>query len=284
MQDARSQSHRGAVFLSASGLFASILAALCLCVGCADPARALDDAQESARNGDYEGQREILRRALESSPEDLPLLMEAARYYLRSSPQGRYKPRLALHYAMRAARASESPDGEVSKLVFKAYRAAGSLEEERELLVAGLRAVGHPDSEAPQLRQPVDPDLLEPTLANLREQKRREEGGQPLPPCEEGMAYIPAGRYPTGPESFTRDETIEVQGLCIDQVAPGGLASQFENAAALDAACSAVDKRRCSDNEMQVACGAMAAVLGTHPACVMNRVLRCCSAPHLRTP
>ena len=282
MQDARSQRRQSAILPSALSLFVSILVALCLCVSCADPARALEDAQESARNGDYEGQREIIRRALESSPEDLPLLMAAARYYLRSPPEGRYKPRLALHYAMRAARASEYPDGEVSKLVFKAYRAAGSLEEERELLVAGLRAVAHPDAETPQLRQPVDPDLLEPTLANLREQKRREEGGQPLPRCEEGMEYIPAGRYPTGPESFTREETIEVQGLCIDQVVPGGLASQLGSDAELDAACSAVDKRRCSVGERQVACGAMAAVLGTHPACVMKRVLRCCRAPQLR--
>jgi len=284
MQDARSQTYRSARPLSVSSFFASILATLCLFLGCADPAEALKDAQESARNGDYEEQREILRSALESSPDDLPLLMEAARYYLRSPPQGRYKPRLALHYAMRAARASEYPDGEVSKLVFKAYRAAGTLEEERDLLMAGLRAVGHPDAEVPQLRQPVDPDLVEPTLENLREQKRREEGGKPMPPCEQGMAYIPAGRYPTGPESSSREDTIVVQALCIDQVRPGGLASQLESASALSAACAAADKRLCSEDEMLVACGAMMAVLGTHPACVMNRVLRCCGAPNRRTP
>lgn len=246
-------------------------------LGCSvDPVQALEEATARGEVGDFEGEREILRRALESSPEDVPLLIAAARYYLRSGPDGRYKPRLALHYAMRAARASEHPDSDVSKLMFKAYRAAGTLEEERELLTAGLQAVLHPEAGDPQLRKPVDPELLEPTLENLREQKRREEGGERPQPCEDGMAYVPAGRYPIGSDSFSRDDLPEVQSFCIDQLQAGALGSKLESVAALGEVCSAAAKRRCSKDEMQVACGAMAGVLGVHPACVMNRVLRCC--------
>jgi hypothetical protein len=202
--------------------------------------------------------------------------MAAARYYLRSGSDGRYKPRLALHYAMRAARASEQPDSDVSKLMFKAYRAAGSLEEERDLLVAGLQAVGHPDARGPRLRKPVDPDLLEPTLENLREQKRREEGGERRKPCEDGMAYIPAGHYPSGPDSSGRDDVLAVQAFCIDQLRAGELGSKLETMSAIADICSEAGKRRCGQDEMQVACGPMAGVLGVHPACVMNKALRCC--------
>ena len=237
----------------------------------------LADAEQSAADGDFEGQREVLRRGLEASPEDVPLLMAAARYYLRIEPEGRYKPQLALHYAMRAARGSGYPGEELSRLLSQAYRAAGGLEEERALLLAGLNAVGHPDANAPMLRQPVDHDLLEPTLANLREQKRREEGAKPRSRCLAGMAYVPAGRYPPGTEAALENVLIEVDAFCIDQLQPGGVASRFKNSAELGEKCAAVGKRLCRRAEMQVACGAMAGVFGVHPACAMNRVLRCCS-------
>ena len=275
MLDASSQPYRVSRFIRVGRLLVLLLVGTT--VGCsADPEKSLQDAAASNEAGDFEGEREILRRALESSPDNVPLLLAAARYYLRSGPDGRYKPRLALHYAMRAARASERPSGDVSKLLFKAYRAAGSLDEERDLLAAGLHAVGHPDANEPRLRKPVDPDLLEPTLENLREQKRREEGGQRRQPCEDGMAYIPAGRYPSELNAPSGDDVLEVHEFCIDQLRAGALGSQLESAAAIAEICADSAKRRCSQDEMQVACGAMAGVLGVHPACVMNKVLRCC--------
>jgi len=242
--------------------------------GCADPAAALAEAEASAAAGDFERQRQILRDALESSPDDVPLLVAAARYYLRSPPEGRYKPRLALHYALRAKDAADAPSEELSRLMFTAYRAAGGFESGQELVRQGLEAVGHPDAANPKGLQPVDPDLVEPTLANLIEQRRRWDKGPPGPPCGADSGYIPAGRYPVA-----GDGEREISGVCIGVLGAGELATQLAADADVAAACKASRRRACSAEEALVACTAMVKVLGAHPACTMRSVVRCCATP-----
>jgi hypothetical protein len=255
-------------------LLAGALLLATTAAGCADPEAALVQAEASQAAGDFERQRQILRDALESSPDDVPLLVAAARYYLRPEPEGRYKPRLALHYAMRAKGAADAPSEELSRLMFTAYRAAGGLESGHELVRQGLEAVGHPDAANPRRLRPVDPDLVEPTLANLIEQRRRWDAGPPGPPCAVGRGYIPAGRYPVG----GRGER-EIAAVCIGVLGPGELATQLAADVDIAAACRASGRRACSAAEALVACTAMASVLGAHPACTMDSILRCCAAP-----
>ncbi len=260
--------------LSVASLVLSALLMALQVVGCADPEAVLADAEQSRLAGDFEREREVLRRGLEASPEDLPLLLAAARYYLRSEPEGRYKPRLALHYAMRASQASTGSDPEVSRLLYKAYRAAGGLQEGDELVKRGLEAVRHPDATAPKRLRPVDPDLVEPTLENLIEQRRRWREGPPPSPCPPGTGYIPAGRYPVSDTSAR-----EVTAFCIDTLGSGELATKLASASELAAACEAGGRRACSPGEMLVACSAMVTTLGAHPACTMEPIMRCCVAP-----
>ena len=274
MQDARAQTAttRSGQTPSLAVLFVLLSVLAVVTPSCADPASALADANESRLAGEFAREREILRAALESSPDDVPLLMAAARYYLRAEPEGRYKPRLALHYAMRASRQPHSSDPAVSALLFTAYRAAGGSDEGRELVQRGLEAVGHPDAANPVSLQAVDPDLVEPTLRNLIEQRRRWSEG-PQPACPPGTGHIAAGRYPVGPSGER-----EVAGFCIDVLAAGELATQMDTLADLESACGLRDRRVCSSDELLVGCTAMRAVLGQHPACTKDRILRCCLA------
>ncbi len=256
--------------------------------GCSDPGEVLAEVRELAAAGDYEVQREVLRRGLESHPEDVPLLLQAVEFYLREAPEGRYRPRLALHYAMRAARVAGAPRPEVSRLLFKAYRAAGSSDQELALLREGLQAVHHPDAMAPRQRQRLDPELVELTLANLREQKRRQDRTPDTSPCVPPMVWIPPGRYPFIHQPATSAEveqhnstevSVLISGVCIDRLMPGSLASLLVDRAAVGKNCQAAGKRACSVAEQQVACGAMLGVLGTHPGCLSERALRCCRDP-----
>jgi len=274
MQDARSHAAvagRVKTLPVTGALLLCFLLSFAAC-SCVDPEAALVEAEASRVAGDFEREREILRTALEASPDDVALLMAASRYYLRAEPERRYKPRLALHYAMRASQAADSPNQEVSRLLFTAYRAAGGSEGGRELAKLGLGAVGHPDAEDPRGLRPVDPDLVEPTLANLIEQRRRWDEG-PTPPCPPGTGHIPAGRYPVGAGG-----EHEVAGFCIDVLAAGELATQQASAADIEAACRARDRRLCRVDESLVACTAMLAVFGAHPACTVDLVQRCCRA------
>ncbi len=164
--------------------------------GCGNPGRDLQRFTALTDAGDDASAEEHLRGALERHPDDVDLLLAAADFYLRADPAAEpyYKPRLSLHYAMRADKAAAYGDPRATEAMVRAHRGAGGFEETDELVREGLAGLNHPDADAPVALQPVDPDLVEPSVANVLEQRRRDA----LPPwsCGVGLVLVPAGSYP----------------------------------------------------------------------------------------
>lgn len=228
-------------------------------VGCksADDHRAA--AADALQQGDFEAAEDALRTGLERHPDDVALLVAAGEFYLTTFPEERYKPRLALHYAMRADRAADNNDEAAAALLVRAWRANGGSPMGDQLVAEGLSQLGHADMRAPTRLGAADPDLLAPSPENLREQARRDRmraSGEE--PCGAGLAYVAAATWPVD------DGEVVVGPLCAERGSPPGT-------------CSARGLRACTPDEVAVLCGPMKAVLGQHPACVDATVGRCCA-------
>lgn len=207
--------------------------------------------------GDDTAAQDTLRDALESHPDDVELLLAGAHFYLRADAPDHWKPRLSLHYAMRADQASGSSDARATAAMMRAHRAAGGFEQTEGLVRQGLAAVRHPDAEAPTLLSPVDPDLIEPTLPNILEQRRRDEARRRGIVCDDGLIGVPAGLYPTD------GGDLEVDEHCVE-----------ERGHAEPAVCAHRGLRDCRVAERAVAAGPMAGLLRGAPS-----DHRCCAEP-----
>lgn len=237
---------------SALLLIALLLAA---CTSAADYAA---QAQQKIELGDVVAAQETLTRALESHPDDVELLLIAGELALQPVPEEHYTPRLALHYALRADRAAVHQDPRATRLLTRAYRAAGGTPLGDTIVQQGLEQLGHRDARAPRRLSAADPDLLEPTAANLREQVRRDAARRDgVTPCPSDRVHVPAGRYPADGLEVT------VDAYC---VARGGTTG-------------CLDGRTCSGPEARVACTALRAVLGDDPSCADPTLSRCCAEP-----
>ncbi len=127
---------------------------LALAAGCVSAEESLQRFQRGEAEGEFEAAESALRTGLEAHPDDVPLLLAAAGFYLRSEPSGLRRPRLSLHYLLRLDRVL-GPDPRTGRLFLEAYQAAGTLPEEAELIQRGLTAIRHPEAEAPRARPPL---------------------------------------------------------------------------------------------------------------------------------
>lgn len=228
--------------------------------GCTRAETYRADAESAVVSGEFDEAERVLREGLERHPEDIELLIAAGEFYLRPFPEERYKPRLALHYAMRADRDADNNDPRAAGLLVRAWRANGGSEMGDRLVQEGLHQLGHPDQRAPKRLQIADPDLLAPTSANLREQKRR-EGLADQEPCGSGLSFVDGAMWPL-PDGTQAD----LAPFCAERSARTGT-------------CAARGLRACTPDEGAVLCGPMLSVVGRHPACVDPTVGRCCAAP-----
>ena len=237
--------------------------------GCADPEKALSAYEVEVESGDFVAAEEGLRQALERHPQDVELLCAAAEFYLQEESSDYYKPRLALHYAMRADQAALGADADAARLLGMAHRAAGgwtALPEGEALLAAGLQQLQHPDAGDPQRLRPFDSDLLEPTLKNVLEQKLRWEKGRVEPTCPEDQLLVPEGRYPIpsknegeGPPVQTE---VAVAAFCILRMP------------SLGPSCTGDAERPCNAEETAVVRNSLAGMLWGDPLAA-----RCCYEP-----
>jgi hypothetical protein len=249
-----------------------ILALLVLVFGCSSPEGVRRDFEQADGAGEHAEAEAVLRAGLEKHPDDPALLVVAGSFYLRSLPPESYKPRLALHYAMRAAQETQANDPDALALLKRAQLAAGGLgttDLASKVLRRGLDAVGEYDAQ-PKGFRPFDADLLDGTGAQVKEQlarwKARDEAG---PVCPGGMASVAAG-------TWDLKESTDVAGFCVDERAEGGLVVATDPTVR-DLHCANRDLRACSDEELAVACGPLKAVLPDHPGCADPRIVRCCA-------
>ena len=131
---------------------ALVIAAVCGLQACGPaPDEALASAQTYLDAGDYDGAQSAFRRGLERHPDDVPLLLTAANFYLRADAEDHYKPRLGLHYASRASRADDADRVEVTSALVRALRAMDQHGEASETLAGALsRRPGDPTLQALQ--------------------------------------------------------------------------------------------------------------------------------------
>ncbi len=248
------------------------LLVLLLLVACSSPEDAQRDFTRALDAGDDATAERTLREGLEKHPDEVNLLIAAGHFYLRADPAEHYKPRLALHYAMRATKATRASDPRATDLLKRAQLAAGGIVANtdlgREVLQRGLEAVGEEQTEPVGFR-PFDPDLLGGTGAEIREQLRRwkkQDSGKPL--CPRNMAAIPEGKWEL-PELTT------VGAFCVEDRLDGGL--RLLEAGDVEPWCAEKERRVCTPDELSVACGPLAQVLRDHPQCADARVARCCA-------
>jgi hypothetical protein len=230
--------------------------ALIALVGCSSLERDRRSVADALATGEDAATEALLREVLERRPEDIELLLTASDFYVRADAPDYYRPRLSLHYAMRADRAAGFTDARATLAMVRGHRAAGGFEESDALVREGLAGVDHPDAQAPVRLEPVDPDLVEVTLPNLIEQRRRQTDGRPTPVCEEGLLLVPVGEYPSA--------TIE-EPYCVeerDRPAP--------------IPCDQLELRACTEPERSVAAGAVAGLLKGEPD-----GHRCCGDPSI---
>lgn len=235
-----------------------LLLLLSFALGCGDAARDRERVHEALQSGDDAGAEALLREALERHPEDVDLLLQASDFYLRADAPEFYKPRLSLHYAMRADRAATYGEPRAAAAMVRAHRGTGGFEEGDELIQQGLAGLNHPDADAPFTLQPVDPDLVEPSPKNLREQRRRDAAGPET--CDDGMELVPAGTYPL--TDATEDAVVE-DSFCVEQAGRP-----------VSVSCESRELRDCEPTEAAVVAGPMSGLLAG-PA--TNH--RCCAPP-----
>jgi hypothetical protein len=225
-------------------------------LACHDPQEDRAKVAERIESGDDADAETRLKRSLERHPDDLELLLLASEFYLRAHAEEYYKPRLSLHYAMRADKAAGYADSRATAAMVRAHRGAGGFAETDALVRQGLAGLNHPDADAPWVVQPVDPDLVEPSLENLREQRRRATAGPDR--CEVGFRLVPAGRYP-----LDDGTTAVVDGpFCVE-----------ERGRPVIVSCPTRDLRDCDDVESAVVAGPVAGLLSGAAA-----DHRCCSS------
>lgn len=247
-------------------MLACLLAVATVVGGCRTGESYREEVLEELQMGDLDGAEAVLREGLERHPGDVALLVTAGEFYLTTFPEERYKPRLALHYAMRADRAADNNDEAAAALLVRAWRANGGSPMGDRLVEDGLAQLGHDDVRAPKRLGAADPDLLDPSAANLREQARRDrQRATGEDPCGAGLGYVAAATW-----EIEGGREVVVGPLCAERGAPAGT-------------CSARGLRACTPDEVAVLCGPMKGVLGHHPACIDATVGRCC-APTLTDP
>ena len=242
--------------LAMSALRDLLLLTLLALTACGDPADDLARVHRAQDDGDDPAVEAVLREGLERHPDDLELLLVAAGFYLRAEAEDYYRPRLSLHYAMRADRVANYQDPRATRAMVMAHRGAGGFDEAQPLIRDGLAGIGHPDSEDPVRLAPVDPDLLVPTLPNLVEQRRRQTEGRPTPVCADGLLLVPEGEYLPG---------LAVQAFCVE-----------EQGRTAPIACVTLGLRDCSEAEVGVVAGPVAALLRGPAAGA-----RCCTDPEI---
>jgi hypothetical protein len=256
---------------------ASLLLLVVLGVACRNAEADRAEVAEAVSAGDAENAEDVLRAALGRHPKDALLLAVAAEFYLRPEPDDLYRPRRALHYAMRADRAANYASDDVGRTLMRAYRAVGGIqgtELGQRLIEDGLNAVHHPDRADPKRLQKVDRDLLDPSLANILEQDRRDRRrAEGATPCGAGFVHVPSGTYPP---TFGGDDLV-VEAYCVARPAAGGGAQIADTVAARAAVCDALGDRLCTPAEAAVACGPLRTVVGRHITCEDARVVRCCA-------
>jgi len=257
-----------------ASLPAVLLLLAALAAGCGSAERSQAEYAQARARGDLEGAEQALRSALERAPDDVDLLIEATEFYLLAEPPEHYRPRLALHYGMRADKAANYQRQDAASAYGRAQRAVGFGNDPREraLIQDALQGVRDPDRFDPQAVAPMDPDLLDPTLANFVEQARR-RAAPPTPRCGPDLIPLPPGRYPS-PEG-----ELVTSGVCMERrptidrpprAAP-------DNAGRV-AVCDLRGLAPCGGNELAIACGPLASVLGDHPVCRDPAAVRCCGA------
>lgn len=245
--------------LRAIALLLSLLLTL-LGAACTSAAEWRERAEAAVTEGRFDEAQDLLRQGLEDHPDDVRLLVAAGELHLRPLPEDLYKPRLALHYAMRADRAADNNDPAAASLLMRAWRANGGSAQADRVIEEGLASIGHPDARAPKRLGAVDPDLLTPTPGNLREQARRDRARElDEDPCGDDMGYVASAAWP-----LSDGRTASLPAFCAERSAPPGT-------------CSARGLRACTPDERDIACGPMAAVLGPHPSCAAPTVERCCA-------
>lgn len=135
-----------------------VLTLLLLLAACGSPEAQRAEVRAALDDGQEVRAEDLLSAALERWPEDVPLLLAGVELYLRAGET--HKPRLALHYAMRAFRAApEDP------AVFR------SLERARE-------ATGG------YARTPEGAELLRRGLEQVEQERAANQPGQDLAPSE----------------------------------------------------------------------------------------------------
>lgn len=233
-------------------------------LACSQPESVRADLDAQLAVGNVSAAEETLRKGLEAHPNDVELLVAAAEFYLSPIPEDRYKPRLALHYAMRADRAADNQDKRAAALMMKAWRGNGGSPMGDELVAQGLHQLGHKDQRDPLRLGVADPDLLDPTAENLREQARRDKArASGEDPCGNGLAFVAGAVWPL-PDGRDAD----LAPFCAERDARAGT-------------CSARGLRGCTPDERDVLCGPMRSVVGAHPSCVDPTVARCCAVPRV---
>lgn len=243
---------------SDNGLLLTALTVSLAFTGCRGPQGWLDDHEDALTLGDSATAEVKLRDGLERHPDDVELLLAGAGFYLRPDEPDSWKPRLALHYAMRADRAASGQDERATAAMVRAHRASGGFAETEALVRQGLSDLNHPAADAPVLLKPVDPDLIDPTVENVLEQRRRD--GMPPPTCPPGLVVVPEGRYPLDDGSDT-----EVAMFCVE-----------ERGRPVAASCETRALRDCSEAEAAVVAGPMSAMLqgesSHHRCCALATV------------
>ncbi len=235
-------------------------------LACTSAAEWKARAEQDLGVGDYEAAAETLRRGLEAHPNDVELLLIAGEMYLSPVPEDTYKPRLALHYALRADREAAHQDKRATSLLTRAYRATGGSAFGDQIVQQGLAQVGHKDATAPKRLDAADPDLLDLTSSNLREQSRRDAArAAGDTPCSAEFVHVPGGRYPA-----PGGKDLDVAEFCVSRA---GTSEQ-----------GCEGSRRCSDDERLLACTSLGAVLGDDPGCADAAVDRCCASPSITEP
>lgn len=236
--------------LAASMALAGVLLA------CApDPDRCLDTVRSHIAAGDLEAAEDELRRGLDGSPDHVPLLIEAAELYLRAEPESWYRPRLAVHYALRADKAARGLDPAATRTLTRAWRGGGRPPAYEALIEKGLDAVHGPAPRGELERVALaSPERLDLTPENLRADRRDRE--RPADRCADGLTLVPSGVWP-----IAEGATVAAAAFCVEA-----------------RAATSVALRPCDSSEVAVSCGPMSRVLGAPAACDQGGIgLRCAS-------